>query len=131
MNKGEIGAVMEIAWIYCCTPSDGLLDPLRGLNTVEDWKDYYNEDYVSQTSGDKTLHEFRYTKLTGEKADMSDLHFENLIKDKWQTLSDEFTLNVEGYENGYVFRNCFICVRCSGYGATFYLDNFRIDEIED
>ena len=128
INKGQIGAVMEIAWIYCYTPPQGLQDPLRGL---EDWKDYYNEDYVSQTSGDKTLHEFRYTKLTGEKADMSDLHFENLITDKWQTLSDEFTLNVEGYENGYVFRNCFISVRCSGYGATFYLDNFRIDEIED
>ena len=68
INKGEIGAVMEIAWIYSCTPSEGLLDPLRGLNTVEDWKDYYNEDYVSQTSDDKTLHEFRYTKLTGRES---------------------------------------------------------------
>lgn len=131
MNKGEIGAVMEIAWIYSCTPSEGLQDPLRGLNTAEDWKDYYNENYVSQTSGDKSLHEFRYTELKAEKADYSDLHFKNLITDKWQTLSDEFTLNVAGYENGYVFRNCFICVRCSGYGATFYLDNFRIDEIEE
>lgn len=131
MNKGEIGAVMEIAWIYGCTPSEGLQDPLRGLNTAEDWKDYYNEDYVSQTSGDKSLHEFRYTELKAEKTDYSDLHFKNLITDKWQTLSDEFTLNVAGYDNGYVFRNCFICVRCSGYGATFYLDNFRIDEIEE
>lgn len=131
MNKGEIGAVMEIAWIYGCTPSEGLQDPLRGLNTAEDWKEYYNEDYVSQTSGDKSLHEFRYTELKAEKADYSDLHFKNLITDKWQTLSDEFTLNVAGYDNGYVFRNCFICVRCSGYGATFYLDNFRIDEIEE
>lgn len=131
MNKGEIGAVMEIAWIYGCTPSEGLQDPLRGLNTAEDWKEYYNEDYVSQTSGDKSLHEFRYTELKAEKADYSDLHFKNLIKDKWQTLSDEFTLNVAGYDNGYVFRNCFIWVRCSGYGATFYLDNFRIDEIEE
>ena len=124
MNKGEIGAVMEIAWIYGCTPSEGLQDPLRGLNTAEDWKEYYNEDYVSQTSGDKSLHEFRYTELKAEKADYSDLHFKNLITDK-------FTLNVAGYDNGYVFRNCFICVRCSGYGATFYLDNFRIDEIEE
>lgn len=131
MNKGQIGAVMEIAWIYCCTPTEGLQDPLRGLNTAEDWKDYYNENYVSQTSGDKSLHEFRYTELKAEKADYSDLHFENLITDKWQTLSDEFTLNVAGFDNGYVFRNCFICVRCSGYGATFYLDNFRIDEIEE
>lgn len=131
MNKGQIGAVMEIAWIYCCTPTEGLQDPLRGLNTAEDWKDYYNENYVSQTSGDKSLHEFRYTELKAEKADYSDLHFKNLITDKWQTLSDEFTLNVAGYDNGYVFRNCFICVRCSGYGATFYLDNFRIDEIEE
>lgn len=131
MNKGQIGAVMEIAWIYCCTPTEGLQDPLRGLNTAEDWKEYYNENYVSQTSGDKSLHEFRYTELKAEKADYSDLHFENLITDKWQTLSDEFTLNVAGFDNGYVFRNCFICVRCSGYGATFYLDNFRIDEIEE
>ena len=77
------------------------------------------------------MHEFRYTELKSEKADLSDLHFKNLITDKWQTLSDEFTLNVAGYDNGYVFRNCFICVRCSGYGATFYLDNFRIDEIEE
>lgn len=104
---------------------------MRGLNTAEDWKEYYNEDYVSQTSGDKSLHEFRYTELKADNADYSDLHFKNLITDKWQTLSDEFTLNVAGYDNGYVFRNCFICVRCSGYGATFYLDNFRIDEIEE
>lgn len=131
MNKGEIGAVMEIAWIYCCTPSEGLQDPLRGLNTAEDWKEYYNEDYVSQTSGDRSLHEFRYTELKATQTDYSDLHFINLITDKWQTLSDEFTLNVAGFDNGYVFRNCFICVRCSGYGATFYLDNFRIDEIEE
>ena len=131
MNKGQIGAVMEIAWIYCCTPTEGLQDPLRGLNTAEDWKDYYNENYVSQTSGDRSLHEFRYTELKATQADYSDLHFENLITDKWQTLSDEFTLNVAGFDNGYVFRNCFICVRCSGYGATFYLDNFRIDEIEE
>ena len=131
MNKGQIGAVMEIAWIYCCTPSEGLQDPLRGLNTAEDWKEYYNEDYVSQTSGDRSLHEFRYTELKATQADYSDLHFINLITDKWQTLSDEFTLNVAGFDNGYVFRNCFICVRCSGYSATFYLDNFRIDEIEE
>lgn len=131
MNKGQIGAVMEIAWIYCCTPTEGLQDPLRGLNTAEDWKDYYNENYVSQTSGDRSLHEFRYTELKATQADYSDLHFENLITDKWQTLSDEFTLNVAGFDNGYVFRNCFICVRCSGYSATFYLDNFRIDEIEE
>ena len=39
MNKGEIGAVMEIAWFYGCTPSEGLQDPLRGLNTAEDWKE--------------------------------------------------------------------------------------------
>ena len=131
MNKGELGAVMEIAWIYCCTPPEGLYDPLRDLYTAESWKDYYPEDYVSQTSGDKTLHEFRYTKLEATKEDLSDLHFTNLIKSEWQTLSDEFTLNVEGYENGHVFRNCFISVRCNGYDATFYLDNFRIDEIED
>ena len=131
MNKGELGAVMEIAWIYCCTPADGLYDPLRDLYTKESWKEYYNDNYVSQTSGDKTLHEFRYTKLDTKQPDLSDLHFTNLIKGDWQTLSDEFTLTMDGYENGYVFRNCFICVRCSGYGATFYLDNFRIDEIEE
>lgn len=131
MNKGELGAVMEIAWIYCCTPSDGLYDSLRDLYTKESWKEYYNDNYVSQTSGDKTLHEFRYTKLDSKQPDFSDLHFTNLIKGDWQTLSDEFTLTMDGYENGYVFRNCFICVRCSGYGATFYLDNFRIDEIEE
>ena len=54
----------------------------------------------------------------------------NLIKGEWQTLSDEFTLKVEGYEDGTVFKNCFICVRLNGYDATFWLDNFRIDEIE-
>lgn len=131
MNKGELGAVMEIAWIYCCTPGEGLFDPLRDAYTAESWKEYYGKDYVSQTAGDKTLHEFRYTQLTAEKADYSDLHFVNLIKGDWQTLSDEFTLEVPGANNGDIFYNCFICVRCSGYGATFYLDNFRIDEVEE
>ena len=129
-NKGELGAVMEIAWIYCCTPSDGLYDSLRDAYTAESWKEYYGKDYVSQTSGDKTMHEFRYTSLVGEKADMSDLHFKNLIKGDWQTLSDEFTLEVEGANKGDLFYNCFISVRCTGYGATFFLDNFRIDEVE-
>ena len=130
MNKGELGAVMEIAWIYCCTPSDGLYDSLRDAYSAESWKEYYGKDYVSQTAGDKTLHEFRYTQLTASTADYSDLHFVNLIKGDWQTLSDEFTLEVEGAKAGDLFYNCFICVRCSGYGATFYLDNFRIDEVE-
>ena len=121
---------MEIAWIYCCTPSDGLYDSLRDAYTAESWKEYYGKDYVSQTSGDKTMHEFRYTSLVGEKADMSDLHFKNLIKGDWQTLSDEFTLEVEGANKGDLFYNCFISVRCTGYGATFFLDNFRIDEVE-
>ena len=129
-NKGELGAVMEIAWIYCCTPKDGLFDSLRDAYTSESWKEYYGKDYVSQTSGDKTLHEFRYTSLTGEKEDMSDLHFVNLIKGDWQTLSDEFTVEGEGLNAGDLLYNCFITVRLAGYGATFFLDNFRIDEIE-
>lgn len=132
MNKGELGAVMEIAWIYCCTPPAGsdLYDYLRDAYTSEDWKEYYGTDYVSQKAEDTTLHEFRYTRLFAEKEDNSDLHFENLIKSDWQTLSDEFTLEVAGANAGDLFYNCFICVRCSGYGATFYLDNFRIDEVE-
>ena len=130
-NKGQLGAVMEIAWIYCCTPSDGLYDSLRDMYTSEDWKTLFGKDYVSQTSGDKTLHEFRYTALTGEKQDLSDLHFVNLIGADWQTLTSEFTLKVDGYNDGDVFDNCFISVRCAGYGAVFFLDNFRIDEVEE
>lgn len=127
-NKGQQAAVMEIAWIYCCTTKDGLFDSLRDAYTAESWKEYYGNDYPAQTSGDKTLHEFRYTSLTG--TNMSDFHFENLIGPEWQTLSDEFTLEVEGAKAGDLFYNCFISVRCTGFGATFFLDNFRIDEIE-
>lgn len=130
LNKGELGAVMEIAWIYACTTPAGVNDPLRNINSATNWKNVFGEDYVSQTSGDLTMHEFRYTRLDATQADYSDLHFVNLIKGEWQTLSDEFTLKVAGYEDGTVFKNCFICVRLNGYGATFWLDNFRIDEIE-
>ena len=128
-NKGQQAAVMEIAWIYCCTPSDALYDSLRDMYTLEDWKEVFGKDYVSQTSGDVSLHEFRFSGLEGTSA--ADYHFVNLIGPEWQTLSDKFTFTKDGYKDGDVFDNCFISVRCTGFGATFFLDNFRIDEVEE
>ena len=104
-----------------------LNDPLRGLNAQTSWSEVFDGDEFVVTGGDPSkLWEGAITTIGGTEAAPE---FNDLLTSEWKQYTFEIPIT-EG-NAGDIFKNCYLAFGITGVSTVVYVDEIRLDLIEE
>ena len=125
-----VAAACDWLKVFTCVP-DWLNDPLRGLGAQASWSEVFDGDEFVPTGGDPTelfTHAIWENKQEGQEQGAYD---EYLTTD-WKKYSYRFTIEPGTIGNeGDVLKNCYVAFGLASIGDVVYVDNIRLDLIEE
>ncbi len=122
------GSMAGCMWlnIFYFVP-DYLNDPLRGLNAQTSWSEVFDGDEFVVTGGDPSkLWEGAITTIGGTEAAPE---FNDLLTSEWKQYTFEIPIT-EG-NAGDIFKNCYLAFGITGVSTVVYVDEIRLDLIEE
>ncbi len=126
-SEGTFGACWWFNIFSFCP--DYLNDPLRGATAKDDWREVFGTNYLETTM--TNLYSSAITVLVEDETQELGYRIDGALSTEWTKYTFNFTIaESEGTPAGTVYKNCYLCMGLSGIGATVYLDEVQINEIE-
>lgn len=123
-----VAAACDWLEVFSFVP-DYLNDPLRALNAQASWSKVFDGDKFV-TSSQTSL--FRQSIWENKQEGQEQGNYDEYLSTDWKTYTYQFTLEPGTIGNeGDVLKNCYVAFGIASIGAVVYVDEIRIDLIEE